>query len=319
MVMNQRQVLRWIYFCCGALMLCGVLGCESIITDASLPYSEKIVISGVLTAGDSLKNIHISRTVAPLDTFSTEKIYVGDAVASIIVDGKSYRLELQSMEDIDSVYIRNRLLRSLYHVPNLVVEAGKHYALRVEWRGKVATAETFVPNIPKVESAQVVRFEVNQTILTPNGIVRDTSIYSAVKVIINVVPNEAYGIIDAYATSAMNTNWMSDILTSSTTIPETTVHSRTAVSGRLEILYRANYEFPLFSGSVMVAGLNAFDGALYEYLLSINNSKNAIAGSSVISDLIYGNTYPNPRWNVKGDGIGLFVGRSAVLPIRIKS
>ena len=243
MVMNQRPIFLRIYCCCLTIMLCGVLGCESTVTDASLPYSEKIVISGMLTAGDSIKNIHISRTVAPLDTFSIEKVFVGDAVASIMVDGKTYPLTLQSAASIDSLYIRNGLLRSLYHVPNLVVEAGKRYALRVEWRGKVATAETFVPKPLEIISARLVPKEVTETVIqTWGGLWQRRSTYASVEVMIRSRPNEAFGIA-AYST------FSDEILPSifrkdyGQFIPRVAVLGTSAQNGPLLLLQQSDYNY----------------------------------------------------------------------------
>lgn len=308
MVMNKRPILLWLYSCCLALTLCGLLGCESIVTDASLQYSEKIVISGVLTAGDSLKNIHISRTVAPLDTFSTEKIYVGDAVASITVDGKPYPLELQSLADIDSLYIQNGLVRSLYRVPNLVVEAGKRYALRVEWRGKVATAETFVPEPIEIISARLVPKEVVETVLYMSGGLSQTrTTYASVEVTLRPRPNETYGI-------AKYETYQYEILPSvfryrfGQNVPGVTVLGTSAQNGSLLLQKTTDYGYPLHNRYRLYVGCFSFDAAAQSYFRSLR--ADMPFGTGTLPSILYGEPGRNPEWNIRGDGIGLFVGRS---------
>jgi hypothetical protein len=293
-----------------------MLGCETIVTDASLPYSEKIVISGVLTAGDSLKNIHISRTVAPLDTFSTEKIYVGDAVASITVDGKSYPLELQSLEDIDSLYIQNGLVRSLYHVPNLVVEAGKRYALRVEWHGKVATAETFVPEPIEIISARLVPKEVVETVIYPwGGLSQTRTIYASVEVNLRPRPNETFGIA-AYEI------YRYEILPSGfryrfgQNVPSVAILGTPSQNSNLLLQTQTNYGYPLYQTYRLYVGCSSFDAAAQSYFRSLR--ADMPFGTGTLPSILYGEPGRNPEWNIRGDGIGLFVGRSEMAVVQAK-
>ncbi len=297
-------------------MLCGALGCESVVTDASLPYSEKIVINSVLTAGDSIKNIHISRTVAPLDTFSAEKVYVGDAIASITVDGKSYPLELQRSPEIDSLALRYGVLWSLYHVPNLVAEAGKRYALRVEWRGKVATAETFVPKSLEIISARLVPKEVTETVIqTSGGLWQTRSTYASVEVMIRSRPNETFGIA-VYRPSPY------EILPSifrneyGQHIPGVTVLGAAAQNGTLLLQRQSDYRYPLYPSLRFYVGCSSFDAAADSYIRSQNAYMPFGRGS--LPSIVYGEPTRNPEWNVRGDGIGLFVGRSEMAVVEAK-
>ncbi len=316
MVMNQRPLLMWIYSCCLALTLCGILGCESVVTDASLPYSEKIVISGVLTAGDSLKNIHLSRTVVPLDTFSTEKVYVGDAIASITVDGKSYPLELQKSPDIDSIALQYGLLRSLYHVPNLVVEAGKRYALRVEWHGKVATAETFVPEPIEILSARLVPKEVVETVIYMSGGLSQTrTTYASVEVTLRPRANETFGIA-AYEI------YRYEILPSGfryrfgQNVPDVAVLGTSVQNGGLLLQTQTNYGYPLYQTYRLYVGCSSFDAAAQSYFRS--QRADMPFGTGTLPSILYGEPGRNPEWNIRGDGIGLFVGRSEMAVIEAK-
>jgi hypothetical protein len=66
------------------------------VTGVELNYEEKIVIYASLISGEPLKNIQITRTLPPLDTFNVERSRIENAAASISVDGTSYPLRLQA-------------------------------------------------------------------------------------------------------------------------------------------------------------------------------------------------------------------------------
>lgn len=305
-----------LHVCLSAMILFTMLGCENIVTDASLPYSEKIVISAVLTAGDSLKNIHISRTVAPLDTISAQKIYIGDARASITVDGKSYPLQLQGTDYVDSIYIRDGLLRSLYHVPNLVVEAGKHYKLRVEWQGKTATAETFVPKPIEIISARIIPKEVVETIIfTTGGFLQTRSTYASVELALRPRPNETFGI----AAFGLSEN---DILPVEFRrgfgqhIPTVTVLGSSVQNGTLILQKQSIYDYPLYLRNRLYVGCSSFDAAADSYFRYRNND--TPFGTGTLPGILYGEPGRNPDWNIRGDGIGLFVGRSEMAVVEAK-
>lgn len=297
--------------CCGTMFL---NSCFSSVTDAVLPYEEKIVVSGILSAGDTIKNIHISRTLPPLDTFLLEKVYLPDAKAFITVDGITHPMKLQEYLPKDSLTVKYGNIRSLYCVPNLVATAGKKYALRVEWYGKIAEAETFVPEKPIVSSAKVIPLEENKLQIFINGALLYRSTFAALEVTLPARPQEAYGIFRIFVTRENDTNWQDYIFFYTERIPTQMFHARNANAGVIQFAERANYAFPLSPQSVMIGGLVAYDGAMYDYLQTQENNSN----SPISSSLIYGSNTNNPQWNVRKDGIGVFVGRSEPLFLRVK-
>jgi Domain of unknown function (DUF4249) len=149
-----RTLLVSLIITCSALVLSSCFG--TISDPVELPYDEKIVVRALLIVGESLNDIQISRTLPPLDTFSYEKVFIGNAKATLVIDGQTFQLQLQSR----TTTATTSPYRSLYHIPNLRVQAGKTYALRVEWQspsGKslVAEASTRTPAEPQIDSVRV--------------------------------------------------------------------------------------------------------------------------------------------------------------------
>jgi hypothetical protein len=127
------------------------------VTDpVELPYEEKIVIRGILTAGEPVRDVFISRTVPVLAPQKPEEFWVKDAEASITSDGKSYTLTLQEFDPKQTVQ------RTFYAASGLIAEAGKTYTLTVRWHGKTATATTRVPNPPTPVSVRL------RTVIVPS-------------------------------------------------------------------------------------------------------------------------------------------------------
>lgn len=314
MTLKQRHILLWIYCFSIAPGLCwGVIGCETTVTDASLPYSEKLVISGIITAGDSIKNIQISHTVAPLDTYSLEKVFIKDAVGSVMVDGKSYPIQFQGLEDVDTLYIQNGLVRSLYRVPNLVAEAGKRYALRVEWRGKIATAETFVPEALSIVSSRIVPREVAEVIIGSGGLYQTRTTYASVEVTVHARANETFGIATADYFQYLA---LPDVLRYrfGSSIPDAAVLGASSSNGTVVLQYPLSLGYPVFQGYVIYAGCSSFDAAVHSYFLYRNSY--SPFGSGTLTGILNGEPSRNPTWNIRGDGIGMFIGRSEMAIVR---
>lgn len=124
-----------------ALILAGFLsfGCEEIVDDpGALPYEEKLVVRGVLEAGEPLDSISITRTLPPLEYYSDEKAWVHGALVVLHHNGRTDTLQDRG--------------RGLYYKPGIAVEAGDVYELTVQWNNKRAEAVTRVPHPPVVTS-----------------------------------------------------------------------------------------------------------------------------------------------------------------------
>jgi hypothetical protein len=142
-----------------------ITSCQTAVdVNVELPYEEKIVVRGLLVAGEPLTNVQISRTLPPLEVFTYEKVLVTDAevlVRSERTDGTNVRLDTLTLLPLRQP-TQNQPVRSLYGKPSVRVEAGRRYVLTVRWRGSgnrvlVARAETRVPEPPQVITT---RFQV---------------------------------------------------------------------------------------------------------------------------------------------------------------
>ena len=254
-----------------------------------LPYEEKLVIRGLLEAGQNAVDIQISRTIPPLDEFSYEKIFIGDAKAHITVGGEVFPLELQPRGSTAA----NVPYRSLYRAQGLRIKPGKTYRIDVEWRGLRAFAETRVPLFPALDSAAI-RYTILPT--TQNGIpTLDTAFESF-----------------AFARAKNN-----ELLRVGTTIHDPSNGRQISSRGYGEAVFIERDAFITATSNIWrlpgaaAAVLNgqaecrvnveAYDGAFYRYYQTR-------ARSGQIG--LFSPGGPNIEWNVQGDGIGEFAGVS---------
>jgi hypothetical protein len=119
-------------------LLLGISSCEQNVSDANLVYVEELVIRAQITAGDTVRNVQITRTLPPLDQYSPDKAEVKDADAKIISDGREYKLHY--------------LGSSVYASDSLIPQAGRSYEIQVRWKGKYAWATTTIPQPPVIEN-----------------------------------------------------------------------------------------------------------------------------------------------------------------------
>ena len=149
----QYSLKKLSLFVCGIalVMASGLTSCEQIVANATLPHEEKIVIEGLLRAGQPLDSILITRVQPPLERASTDKAYLQGAEVTIRVDGQNYTPQVR----FDTVRLNNfsgpssgipQGVLPMYGVPGVRVQAGKTYEITVRWNGKVAQAKAAVPS-----------------------------------------------------------------------------------------------------------------------------------------------------------------------------
>ena len=299
--------------------------CSSTITDIQLPSTERIVVSGLLVSGAPVRNIQISRTLPPLDTFTVDRVFVGDAKASITVDGQIFALNLQAPTPSDTLSDgKPAPRRSFYEAPGLVVQSGNTYALRIEWQGKVATAETIVPAAPAIEQprftfSRTSEFTTNANVfltgdttklLSKNGMIAVVPATTAV-----VTLNVRSRVTEMYRVSffSVRDSQSRDSLGGETSLGVQNAQSGASASSgtvtlrqSLSLVRRfppANFILParIYPPTASISlVVQAADSAYYDYVVSnarANSGNNPIGSEGI-----------NPRWNVKGDGIGIFIG-----------
>lgn len=253
-----------------------MVSCEESVTNVELPYVEQLVIDCIMESGDLVDSVIISKTLPPLAKWEMEKTIVTDAKVTISDGTKNYELTYQN---------------NFYNSKDLIAESGKTYTLTVEWKGKKATATTFVPypiEIPEI------KWDVKEAsdswgkwyVVTPYALVKPTK---------NVVYNSGY------ITSYHGGGYPSFIGIAR----ETDINSEGLVRVNfVDGYYLENVDMnnlkKYFQEYIFV--LYSYDKQFYQFFITRFNGQSG--------DEIFGGNSNNVLWNIKGDGIGLFLGRA---------
>lgn len=252
-------------------------GCEQVVTDVKLPYKEQLVIRAILEAGKPVNDIQVQRTLHPLDNYDYDRALVTDAEL-IISDGTNeYPLNF---------------FNNLYRNDNLIIEAGKQYSLTAKWKGKTATATTIIPQAVETDSIQYEILDYTDSD-DPYYYDKYVSVYTYfIPKTGSVYLSRTYDINGYYLW-----NW-DDIIYQ--------FKDRDA-KGRIKITFRGIEYFPDMTDKQIRDEINQYNFAVLSYdepYLNYHNTRNN--GSS--DGGIFGNNGLNVMWNIKGDGIGLFIG-----------
>ena len=256
------------------LIVAGVLlsGCEQVVGEEEFPYEMKLVIRGLLEDGQDIKDIYIGRTLPVAVPFRGDFSNLTNAVVSIKVDTLRYILR----------HTRD----GLYSAPNGVkARAGKTYELLVSWENLSAGAVTTIPEAGTIGGV----FLLNS--------VNDTG--KSIKVMsVDITPrdNEAYAVTWLAFTQTgqiyTEDNRYNVVVKRLPNVNTTTIQAQSA-----EIT--TSY---LSRPQDLGVGIYVYDGSFYDYYKT--------KGSSKLSDAVFGQPSTSVRWNILGDGIGMFVGRS---------
>ncbi len=314
-------------------------GCGQVVTGANIPHEERLVINGAVIAGQQIRNIQITRTIAPLDTFNMDKVRITDADARITVEGREYRLRLQSAVDsIKTNYGQTIAGPSCYEtVEGLIAENGKTYTLTVNWNGKTATATTTVPQTPVVASVPQLTWKLNITERTfssgPFGgnpqVYRDTSLTASVRVPMISRAGEMYSLqyfrlLDianpSRAPLATYPGYMQPPISDSLGSQLVTAGYSGRSDGKGNILiYSYSPQSPQPTTTLiptanlaMVLTIEARDSRIIPYLQTQSRLYESQQFNPLSSD------GRNPQWNVSGSGIGLFIGQSTTTTITLR-
>jgi hypothetical protein len=302
--------------------------CSMTVTGVELTHDEKIVVYASLIAGEPVRNIQITHTLPPLDTFNVERSRVDNAQATITVDGTAYPLVLQPrvipVTRLDSINYDQANQPSLYQAVGLTAQAGKTYTLKVSWNSKQASATTRIPEVPTL-AAQVplvtwrpepFRYVQNRPRTFPaTGIV--PSMLASAQVPVVARSGEAYRIETFVAR---------DTMTQRSTTSQITLNATNLVnaSAGMPLTLKSETRFFIAGDSVFkptiftlstrttvsVITIIAHDDALLNFITT--QARNSATGSP------FGNSGQNPLWNVTGNGIGLFIGQSRSLPLTVR-
>ncbi|MFI5202409.1 MAG: DUF4249 family protein [Candidatus Kapaibacterium sp.] len=265
-------------------------GCENVVPATDLPYVNHIVIRGFLTAGQPIDSISISHTLPLSAQYDPNQAAIPDAQVSISVDGRS--IPLQPMD-----------FGFFTDPTHDTVQSGKTYSIDVRWNGLHAWASTLVPNPPSLPIFQIDNLGWDTQIYRYNQYYSDTFFQfgGTLEVgIMPVTPDEAYALIydsiaDIDSSYSEATRNYGEILYN--LYPASEVNS----AGFLPIFQFESFD-PRDSNYFVSAIVESFDGAYYDFSKTYNRYGNN-------SDP-FGTGGANPKWNVSGDGIGIFIGEA---------
>lgn len=247
-------------------------GCEQVVDEEQFPYEMKLVIRGLLEDGQPIKDIYIGRTLPVAVPFRGDFANLTNAIVSIKVDTLRYILK----------HSRD----GLYSAPaNVRAKAGKTYELLVSWENLSAGAITTIPEAGTIGGVYLLN-SINDT-----G--KSVKVMSA-----EITPRGD----ETYAATWLSYTQTGQIYTEDNKyntvvkkLPNTTSLTLIVQSGEVPAAYSSR---PQDLG----VGIYVYDTAFYDYFKT--------KGSSKLSDAVFGQPSTSVRWNVQGDGIGMFVGRS---------
>jgi hypothetical protein len=274
-------------------LLCGAFCLHSCITTITEPldlaHSEKLVVRGILRAGEAIDNISITTSLPTLADLTDSAIAVKDAQGTLTVSGTAYPLRLQGA--------------SVYGIPSLRAESGKTYSLRIQRGTKTVQAETQIPPKPQVQSVRIIpQLILSATSATPIPgaepvITFRTDTTFAAEVDVQALPRTVYRVAIQVVDSVRGVELTQLYDGAALFHTEATPISRTLTSGALPLQTRG---FLRGVGARFRVVVYAYSEAYYAYLLTRSRGQQA--------SNILGGANDNVSWNVQGDGIGLFIG-----------
>lgn len=250
-------------------------GCEQTVDPVGIPYVERIVVRGVITTGDSIHGIQLSRTL-PIDVeYTAEKAALVDADVTIRTGGSAYKASHEG--------------GGLYGVPSLVVQAGETYALEVVWHNKRVTASTLAPQAVPIDSIRLV------------SVSHDGYIDTVIEVVFVPHGGQVYGVTDQRSNRFNNPGeYIETPLWNSENIAR---KLDTLADGRI----RLRTQYPFYQevtdpNDTLWGVLYSFDYPFYDYYRTFGKYDNGNGPFSTGGE--------TTAWNVEGDGIGSFIGRA---------
>jgi hypothetical protein len=247
--------------------------CEQEIVENDLSYQEKLVVRGILTAGDTIE-VYFGRTLPPNIPFNPEEANLKNVSAYI-----------KSESAIDTLVYKGN---GIYRTTEMIARNGEEFQLYAEWNNKSVYAETQVPFSTTFQNGRLLEENGSegtdyfiQGILEP----RRGAVYGATWVIINA--QSGFRLEDSVISVLQreeDKNLQNHLTIRSRNIPEELVRQ-----------WRSSF----------FIRVHAFDEEFYKFFLTqdANNATNNIFSQSGI----------NLRWNVEGEAIGMFIGKTDFL------
>ena len=182
----------------------------------------------------------------------------------------------------DSLYVLRHKKDGLYFTNGLVPAQGETYKLLVQWKSYFATAETTVPIIGTVEEVELKTYIGTQ--------VPQRYIECSIKPYIN----------EAYALTWVSLTTSNSVTAEATEFNGVMKKGLQAYDGFMKVI--TDTITPGILTETLGYRIHAFDVRFYDYFVTQNTNK--------VSDAVFGQPNSNVKWNVQGDGIGIFFAKS---------
>lgn len=302
--------------CCSATF---VTSCTSEIVGVEFPHEERIVINGFLEPGVPVRNIMVLRTLPATDTLDMTKSRVTDAEVSITTDGQIYPLTLQP----DSLALQGTNAGAginlaeqptYYRAEGLIPQTGKTYTLTVKHNGKQATATTFIPEEPRiVTGTPSVITRLDSIPLYGGGASRFHYIlHGSLSLHTDALSKTYIGMTELQPLDSRTKKVIDQERLYSPVSPQLIAENTAIAGNRTEVktIFRT-----LMFAEVGKLGIRlqliSYDDQYYRFLTTSDRGTSASAGG------LFNSGGDSPQWNVIGDGVGLFIGRSKPVAIDV--
>lgn len=277
---RNRFPNQWLTCLLIVISLTGLIGCEQVIENPDLPYEEKIVIGAFVLEGSRHITIDVTRTLPLTQKYSHQAAVLADADVQIKSTKGIFKAAYNANEE-------------MYRVEVPTIQAGETYELTVLWKDKRATSITRIPEVPTViSSSSVPDYKKNETYVKYYTFTTDFSSNPAICV--GLLSER----VTSYQPGDADMNLYTDNLLSKL------FYAKTVVGNNAEsIRYKRTSDFYYFGGEFNYYYHSALF-ATFDYPYHAMN----ISGGRYNDGDIFGSSGSNPRFNIKGDGVGYFIG-----------
>ena len=267
------------YFFLVAWLLPLLQSCEQAVELGTLPYEEKLVVQAVLDPEESVPQFYFTRTFSLNEIFTPEKAAIRNVVGRIESEGISYPLGYAG------ALVRGTTPTGFatYEAPGLVIRPGKTYTLVASWNGHSLEVTTRVPDSATVDTTYLRK---------------DSSLVGATYFVTTELKSQNNTVYTAdYEFPGIVFPIYGDFRTA--LIKPSTAGEAVNLNVFLGSSYYSKWKDSLYSKVI------SFDEPFYEYYGSRRNSRPTSLGYSFL-----GGSPGSVFWNVEGDGLGMFIGRT---------
>lgn len=251
--------------------------CTETIDSVDLPYTEKLVVRAILEAGKPINNISIIKTLPALDSFDINKAAITNADAFILVDNQSYKLV--------------HLGSGIYSAENLTAESGKKYEFKLNWNGKSCSATTTVPYPIEI-------LEITKLAPVKNKRKNDWTVglSGKIKIPAGVAVVGGFQYVDSLGIKETINRYTAKVFREQDSSSKGFLRI-TMFSAQVTDTNNVIYDYDTYK---LYNTIESYDIQFYDYFKTRSN------GETIAST--FGFTSSDVTWNIKGDGLGLFLG-----------